>query len=144
MRKSKINPHAENKITELRLEKKLSQAQLGEKIGTSAAQINRLENGKIQLTIFWMEKIAKALSVQPSDLVSGWGVDQKNTTEGAAKLIVDFAMKQAVSGSKTSTERIEIIRQAAEAMIEMQIKSGSLFSSSECVEFIRKSLKEKA
>jgi transcriptional regulator with XRE-family HTH domain len=38
---------------------------------TSAAQISRLEKGQRKLTDFWMERIARALGCEPSELLKG-------------------------------------------------------------------------
>lgn len=58
-----------NRIRELRERAGLSQWKLGEIVGTSAPQIGRLEIGSRQLTVDWMRKIARALGVQPADLL---------------------------------------------------------------------------
>lgn len=44
--------------------------ELAEKIGTSQAQINRLENGKRKLTVDWLQRIGAALGRTPEELLS--------------------------------------------------------------------------
>ena len=60
--------HAPNRIRELRKLAELSQEQLGEMIGAHKMTISDLERGKIELTLSYMRKIAKALNV-PIDAV---------------------------------------------------------------------------
>ncbi len=58
-----------NRIGELRAQRRISQQDLAEQIGTSNQQISRLETGKGNLTQEWMRKIADALGVSPADLL---------------------------------------------------------------------------
>lgn len=39
-------------------------------VGTSRQQIARLENGDRRLTVGWMQRVAKALGVDPADLIA--------------------------------------------------------------------------
>jgi repressor LexA len=57
-----------NRIKDLRLERGLTQTQLGEMLGTTSATIQRLETGKRQLTQKWVEKISSSLGVEVSEL----------------------------------------------------------------------------
>jgi transcriptional regulator with XRE-family HTH domain len=57
-----------NRIKDLRLERGLTQTQLGEMLGTTSATIQRLETGKRQLTQKWVEKISSILGVEVSEL----------------------------------------------------------------------------
>jgi transcriptional regulator with XRE-family HTH domain/predicted Rdx family selenoprotein len=56
-------------LKELRLLKKLTQATLAEKVGTSQPQIRRLEQGERRMTTEWAEKLAPHLGVDPVDLL---------------------------------------------------------------------------
>lgn len=64
-----------NRIKELRVRAGLSQEALGVLSNTTGQQIGRLEKGERELTLQWMERLAKALSsvrpenVRPSDLL---------------------------------------------------------------------------
>ena len=64
-------PKNPNRIRELRVAKGLTQGQLGEMIGVGVAHVSRMENGKRDLTQYWMEKLAVALDVAPVDLFGG-------------------------------------------------------------------------
>lgn len=48
-------------VIQKRLEKKLSQKQLAEKIGTKQSAIARLEGGKANPSVAFLEKVSKAL-----------------------------------------------------------------------------------
>ncbi len=47
----------------------LSQARLGELVGTTQGQIQKLESGVRKMTIEWAQKLAPALNCEPIDLV---------------------------------------------------------------------------
>src|SRR5215469_1524713 len=81
----KIHP---NRICKFRETSGLSMQALAERVGTSAQQIDRLEKGKIRLTVDWMIRIGKALAVDPKEL-----------------MIVDAAAPP--SGVKSQPERAE-------------------------------------
>jgi DNA-binding XRE family transcriptional regulator len=51
---------------ELRKSKKLSQTQLAEKLGMEKGQISKIENGKFNLTLATINKIASALGAKIS------------------------------------------------------------------------------
>lgn len=57
------------RIAEIRQQQGLSQAELARRAGLTAATLNRLENGKMQLTEAYMRQIARALNVNPQDLL---------------------------------------------------------------------------
>lgn len=59
-----------NRIRELRLAKDWSQQALAELVGVSKVTISDLERGKMQLTLDYMKRIAKALGVTPGELLS--------------------------------------------------------------------------
>lgn len=70
------------KIKEARKSKKLSQAELGNLIGTSGASIMRYEKGQRKPSKEIIEKIAIALDVSPTSLL-GWDeFDKKNPNIG--------------------------------------------------------------
>lgn len=59
-----------NRIREIREAAGLSSDQLAERVGTSGAQIRRLESGDRKLTDGWMARIAEALGCTPADLIA--------------------------------------------------------------------------
>lgn len=60
---------ASNMIKMLRKQRGLTLQALADAIGTSNQQISRLEQGKIRLTVDWMDKIAAALGCEMADLL---------------------------------------------------------------------------
>ena len=58
-----------NRLRELRLLRGLTGAELAARVGTSQAQIHKLETGQRKLTVEWMQRLAKALDVAPIDLI---------------------------------------------------------------------------
>ncbi|MDI1227375.1 MAG: helix-turn-helix transcriptional regulator [bacterium] len=62
-----------NFIKQIRKERGLSSEALAEKVGTSAQQINHLENGKRKLSWDWIQKLAKALECHPLEITEGPG-----------------------------------------------------------------------
>lgn len=60
----------QSRIREIRREKGLTLQQVGERAGTTAQTIGRLETGMRTLSINWVERIAKALDADPSALLS--------------------------------------------------------------------------
>lgn len=73
-----------NRIAALRDTHSLSQAKLAARLvpPTTDATINKLEKGKMGLTLEWLYKIARALSVHPSELLA----DPPYTAEERAML----------------------------------------------------------
>ncbi|MFD0387692.1 XRE family transcriptional regulator [Tistrella bauzanensis] len=47
----------------------LTMAELGQRVGTEASQINKLEKGNRRLTAEWMGRLARALDCAPADLL---------------------------------------------------------------------------
>lgn len=59
-----------NRIQELREAKGWSQMELAAAVGTTGQQIGRLESGKRELTISWMQRLAPALGVEIPELLA--------------------------------------------------------------------------
>ena len=62
-----------NRVQALRKARKWTQERLAEVVipSTTSETISRLENGKIELTLDWMQRIADALGCDPVDIISG-------------------------------------------------------------------------
>lgn len=58
-----------NRVKELRLKKKLSQAALAERLGLHSTYISQVERGVRNMALKNIEKLAKALQVKVEDLV---------------------------------------------------------------------------
>ena len=58
-----------NRVKELRLKKKLSQAALADRLGLHSTYISQVERGVRNMALKNIEKLAKALRVKVEDLV---------------------------------------------------------------------------
>jgi phage repressor protein C with HTH and peptisase S24 domain len=58
-----------NRIREFRERAGLSMQALADRVGTTAPQINKLEKGERRLTVDWMVRIGRALSIDPAQLM---------------------------------------------------------------------------
>ena len=59
----------DNRIRMWRERRGLTMAELGQRVGTEASQINKLEKGNRRLTAEWMGRLARALDCAPADLL---------------------------------------------------------------------------
>lgn len=75
-----------NNIREIRKRKGMEAEALAKTIGMSRAQLSRIETGKRTLNDRWIPKIAEALDVDPSDLISQTD-DTKLTKFGLVDII---------------------------------------------------------
>ena len=57
------------KIREFRLEQGISQETLANDCDLDYSQVNRMELGKVNFSISYLYRIAKALSIEPKDLL---------------------------------------------------------------------------
>lgn len=82
-----------NRIREHRARRGWTLYQLAEKLGTSAAQVSRLERSDRKLTQEWLKKLSVALCVSQADLlndphgVPGKGQPKRNAQEGRLLLL---------------------------------------------------------
>lgn len=60
-----------NRLKELRQRIPLTQTELAEAVGTTPQTIQRLESGKINISVEWARRLAPVLSVDPAYLL-GW------------------------------------------------------------------------
>jgi transcriptional regulator with XRE-family HTH domain len=64
------NEFVRENVNKIRRMNDLSQRQLSEKVGSPRTWISKIENGKVDLTINSLERLAKALGVSIIDLIS--------------------------------------------------------------------------
>jgi len=57
------------RIREFRIRRGLTQAELAEKVGTTAATVSRLETDAMTVSTDWLERLATVLGVHPADLI---------------------------------------------------------------------------
>jgi transcriptional regulator with XRE-family HTH domain len=57
------------RIREFRIRRGLTQSELAQKVGTSAATVSRLETNAMTVSTDWLERFAAVLAVHPADLI---------------------------------------------------------------------------
>lgn len=102
----------QNRIGVLRRERGLSLAGLAKAAGTTKAQIQKLERGDRRLSLEWMERLAGALQVKPSDLLPQSAVACQHGPE--EREILEIVSKLPAG------ERVTIVRLAVELMATLR------------------------
>lgn len=86
-----------NNILKLRTERGLSQVRLGDLVGTTGPQINRLEKGERKLTVEWIERLAKAFQVSPVEIVSFRASPPTPSTADLVAKAISLACSKAIN-----------------------------------------------
>lgn len=95
------------KIKELRIEKGMSQEELGEKIGVKKAAVNKYETGIVtNLKRNIIAKLSEALDTTPIYLM-GWDEDEDEEIESSVKLLVDVYNSLNDEGKKEAIKRMQ-------------------------------------
>ena len=82
-------------IKEARLEKGLTQEQLGELVGVQKSAIAKYESGRVvNIKRSTLQKLAKALNLKGSDLVIG--TNPKEAAELSARVLMDSNLRELV------------------------------------------------
>ena len=66
-------PHLGDRIRQLRRERLLTQEELSERSGVGVTSIIRVERGQVEPRFSTIRKLARALEVEPRELVDGRG-----------------------------------------------------------------------
>lgn len=83
------------KIKKARLEKGLTQQELGDIIGVQKSAIAKYESGRVvNIKRNTLQKIAKALNIRPSELI--FDVSPKEAAELHVRIITDFELMDAL------------------------------------------------
>ena len=83
------------KIKKARLERGLTQQELGNIIGVQKSAIAKYENGRVvNIKRSTLQKIAKALNIRPSELV--FNDTPKDAANLHVKIITDFELMEAI------------------------------------------------
>lgn len=106
-------------IQRVREAKNISRTQLGQRMNpsTSSQQIERLEKGQRRLTIEWIERIAKGLGVDPSELIAGQDQMFVMTPEVATEVAAEFA-RIALRGAEPSPAIVQDLSLVMQALSE--------------------------
>lgn len=59
----------ENRLKEIRKQRKITQVELAEKCNVAQGTIQKLETGAIELNITWMRELSKILNIEPYELL---------------------------------------------------------------------------
>lgn len=82
-------------IKEARIEKGLTQEQLGELVGVQKSAIAKYESGRVvNIKRSTLQKLAKALNLKGSDLVIG--ANPKEAAELSARVLIDSNLRELV------------------------------------------------
>ena len=83
------------KIKKARLERGLTQQELGNIVGVQKSAIAKYENGRIvNIKRSTLQKIAKALNIRPSELV--FTESPKDTADLHVRILTDFELMDAI------------------------------------------------
>lgn len=81
-------------LAELRIEKNLTQDELGEKIGVTNKTVSRWENGNYLPPVEMLQILSKFYNVGLNELLAGEHLDEKRYKENAEEYIVSDLMKK--------------------------------------------------
>lgn len=106
------------KIKQARLEKGLTQEELGNLVGLQKSAIAKYENGRVvNIKRSTLQKLAKALDLRGSDLVIE--ADPKEAAELSAKVLLDGELMDALEKYYTlSAEKQKMVRDLIRSMAE--------------------------
>lgn len=83
------------KIKKARLEKGLTQQELGDIVGVQKSAIAKYENGRVvNIKRSTLQKIASTLNIKPSELL--FSETPKNTADLHVKIITDFELMESI------------------------------------------------
>ena len=83
------------KIKKARLERGLTQQELGNIIGVQKSAIAKYESGRVvNIKRSTLQKIAKALNIRPSELI--FNESPRDTAELHVRIITDFELMEAI------------------------------------------------
>lgn len=101
-----------NRIREIREALGLTVDQLASEVGTSGATISRLETGERRLTVDWMQKIAQALKVSPSELIANAVLAE--LAPDIEPAVIDALGKAAIAAAKHGVKFYRVIGNSVE------------------------------
>lgn len=94
----------------LREDRGWSRPQLGQRLNppTSGQQIEKLEKGDRRLTVEWIERLARALGVDPAELIAGQG-EQFSLTEQVADEVALVMGQIALEGAEPDPAIVQVL-----------------------------------
>lgn len=91
------------RIQELRKQNKMSQVELGQKIGVSKSQINRYENKEVQLPADILNKVADLFGTSVDYLINGLSAEKAQATLKNAELLQQFKQVEELPKDEQNT-----------------------------------------
>ena len=106
-------------IRRLREERGLSRPQLGLRLNppTSGQQIEKLEKGERRLTVEWVERLARAMDIDPAELLAGQG-QSFSLTESVAREVAQALAIVARQGETPPQAIVEDLALLVQALSE--------------------------
>lgn len=91
------------KIKKARLERGLTQQELGDLVGVQKSAIAKYENGRVvNIKRSTLQKIAKALNIRPSELI--FDESPRDAADLHVRIITDFELMEAIKDYYTLSE----------------------------------------
>ena len=87
-------------IAELRKEKKITQAELAEKLGITDRAVSKWETGKSMPDVSVMLELCEILGINVNELLTGQRISMDNYKETAERNLVEFAKKEEIYNKK--------------------------------------------
>lgn len=106
-------------LERLRKERGWSRPDLGSRLTppTSGQQIEKLEKGQRRLTVEWIEKLAKALKVDPAELIASQG-ETFSLTPQVANEVAATVGQIALRGATPDPEIVQVLALVLQEMSE--------------------------
>lgn len=104
------------RIRKSRIEKKLTQENLAEKLNVSVAFISRIERGSTHLNLTRLSEICALLDVDEGTILNGTSIDSKNYLSGEFYVLL----------KNTSTETQRLIYDIAKLIIDKNNKQKNI------------------
>lgn len=77
MQKNEFNKKIGEYIKFLRTKRGLSQADLASEMNINAQNISEIERGKVNPTMYWIERMCKSININPKDFYVGFYDEMK-------------------------------------------------------------------
>lgn len=105
------------KIKKARIERGLTQQELGDIVGVQKSAIAKYENGRVvNIKRSTLQKIAKALSIRPSELI--FNESPKEAADLHVRIITDFELMETIKQYYSlSEENQKIIRDTVQSLM---------------------------
>lgn len=131
-----------NRLREIRESTGLTLAQVAEAVKCTPMTIQRFETGKRNISLRWLEKLAKFYKKSVAELVDNEkGMHARSITQkNVAKLIASLLVNNHLKDKKTSAEIISALLDVTEETVAGDLMSGELQSRENYLRLVAKML----